>query len=790
MLPIRKTSAVLCTLMLCSSVEASFDDKQVAPGQSVTAQVAADNSNSIDRSYVTLRADEACLLRNRHIETVILANRPVFDHNTAGDLQHLQFQNLPLNPTDQIYTSIYTLLAQADKGDLDAQELIATRYFSALVHEIPVPGINWQAWTSAKLNTRSNVVLGFLSSRVKKENQPAYGAAIERHILKRVYQRDPFALYIYARSLEQGYLNFSDETLPVVFYMMSAQQGCVQSIYHLGNLALDGKGLVCDPALAISCYLQAAHLGFLPAVLTLRQQVRNGFLGAGLDEFRIHDISCNLLRQAAKARYPYAMFLWGLQLIRERDSAFPGPARGIGEHAYQVRTKKIFSLLECAASQGLLKAQVMVGGIQRRGDIDQPNTPAALEWYLKAAKQGCLKSKYWYGSTVLTQNQLNFTDEQRNLAVEYLKQVALSGNKEAQYEMALLLRDGFLGDNHSTLTINKAEALRWMLESGRQRFWPFLQLVFRHGHRRIDSILKFAGTGEFRPIEAKELAIYQPPAESAFIRLCTELDGLVLSVRTPGSDQGIPNLLEPACLALNDYSMRLCKVWPAIVKAPIMVTNFALLDKTHINFEQQTDPHFLHVYRLDRINYLTLGVEGVSQAKLIEKLLNPVGICNWTDVDNNIAKNVACKAMFVSNSESDPQELLRILSVGSGRILECEPNALHTIVTLGDARSCVYKVLDVLSNAKKQVQYSIGYYNDAGAFGSITMDEIHAAQAPLINARTYLDGLTNRFERILILLNATEGEFNAQIAKPRLRNASAEQMQQFMLIKEALAYKY
>lgn len=145
----------------------------------------------------------------------------------------------------------------------------------------------------------------------------------------------------------------------------------------------------------------------------------------GLLKKRDEEKSISLLRQAAEAKHPYALFELGLYLHQK--------AKGPDDF------EEAFGFLLAAAEMQVPVAQLQVGLCYRSGQGVEPDDAQAIKWYQLAAIQGNANAQYNLGCAYQRGRGVKQDDSK---AVGLFTAAAKQGLREAQYNLGVCYRDG------------------------------------------------------------------------------------------------------------------------------------------------------------------------------------------------------------------------------------------------------------------------------------------------------------------------------------------------------------
>jgi len=188
------------------------------------------------------------------------------------------------------------------------------------------------------------------------------------------------------------------------------------SSWLIGLCHEHGVGFEVDREKAVQRYEEAAHRGFLPALLSLSELLRD--LG---DVARAQ----TLLESAAEARHPAAMCRLAIAHLHrqlERSSAETGMA-----------------WLRRAAEAGSAIAQINLGACYADGDLVEEDPRQAVLWYRRAAERGhrgakCLLGMCYEDGTGVALNPV--------AAASLYEEAALDGDLEAHLLLGNCLENG------------------------------------------------------------------------------------------------------------------------------------------------------------------------------------------------------------------------------------------------------------------------------------------------------------------------------------------------------------
>jgi TPR repeat protein len=165
----------------------------------------------------------------------------------------------------------------------------------------------------------------------------------------------------------------------------AARYGLVEAQTALGQILLDGRGIVQNRVAAAEWFKVAAGAGYAPAINMLGRCCELGW-GVPVDLPRAADC----YRRAADAGLDWGQYNYANLLLRGR-----GVARD---------RKQALALYRLAAAQGHAKSTNMVGRFIEEGWETPANPAASVEWYRRAAAAGDFRAQYnlasvlaWHG---------------------------------------------------------------------------------------------------------------------------------------------------------------------------------------------------------------------------------------------------------------------------------------------------------------------------------------------------------------------------------------------------------
>jgi TPR repeat protein len=189
---------------------------------------------------------------------------------------------------------------------------------------------------------------------------------------------------------------------PAQAILAGARAGVVEAQALLGQILLDGQGIVQDPALALRWFAIAAERGHLMARNMLGRCHEHGW-GCPADP----SLAAVHYRQAAEAGLDWAMYNYANLL---------GTGRGIGLNPSAAR-----DWYQRAAQVGHAKSMNLLGNYLEQGLGGPADIAQAHDWYRRSAEAGDFRGQFSHAAVLADHHQVE-------MAVEWLRKALLAGN--------------------------------------------------------------------------------------------------------------------------------------------------------------------------------------------------------------------------------------------------------------------------------------------------------------------------------------------------------------------------
>ncbi len=219
-----------------------------------------------------------------------------------------------------------------------------------------------------------------------------------------------------------------------------ARAGDTESANALGNLYLNGDGVIRNTALAAGWFRRAAENGHAEAAYNLGNAYR---LGLGTPEDL--DVAIEWYERAANGGSSIAAFTLG-NIYRLGD----GVIRDYRQAIYW---------LKMAAGNGYAPAEHNLGRLYQEGIVVSRDITTAQDWYNRAASRGYAPARY-----DLARLMLDGDTKQRTVGIAYLIDAAESGYAPAQRRLASAYFNG------RGVPVDPVIAYQWI--SLAERSWP------------------------------------------------------------------------------------------------------------------------------------------------------------------------------------------------------------------------------------------------------------------------------------------------------------------------------
>lgn len=185
-------------------------------------------------------------------------------------------------------------------------------------------------------------------------------------------------------------INFSagDPNHVASLMLVAAKKGDSVAQAKLGQMLLDGHGILQDASLAIRWFYISSQSGCLQAINMLGRCYENGW-------------GCKVNYQKAAYYYQLAAekeFSWGLYNLANLLTKGYGVAKDL---------QQAFNFYLQAACQGHAKSMNLVGRFYEEGWLFSPNLDKAIDWYRRSACAGDFRGQCSYASILTAQGHID-----------------------------------------------------------------------------------------------------------------------------------------------------------------------------------------------------------------------------------------------------------------------------------------------------------------------------------------------------------------------------------------------
>lgn len=213
-----------------------------------------------------------------------------------------------------------------------------------------------------------------------------------------------------AQRYEKGYDVSKNMNIAILWYAKAAKGGNALAQYRLGELYVPQ-----DAKKSFEWYLKAAEQGIADA----QYQVALAY-GSGKGVTKDEKVALKWLEKAGN---------------NNQIDAIKNMCTYLHEQYGENPNSMCVTWYEKGAAVGFASAQVWLGDCYRLGNGRTESVRTALSWYEKAAEQGAKQGIYWAG-------MLGLNQKPNTKAVQWLTEVAVEGNTEAQYVLGKAYYEG------------------------------------------------------------------------------------------------------------------------------------------------------------------------------------------------------------------------------------------------------------------------------------------------------------------------------------------------------------
>lgn len=340
----------------------------------------------------------------------------------------------------KLSTRIKREIAQAEKGNVDAQYTLGVRYLKGdKLKKNPKKAVKWVRKAAEQDHAGAQYQLGVMyrdGVGVPKSESEAIKwlrLATSWGIAKA--QRDLDSL------LRKQLLASEDE------FTANPELSNPDAQYTLGVMYIDGKGVEKDPSTAAQWFLKAARQNHTEAQLRLGEMYRDGKgVKADRKEAKIW------LAKAADAGLNKASKIL-------KDILAAEDQRILGKEVETLRNSPIYPYL-LSARKGDTQAKYQVGLMYIDGEDAPKDVTEGVRWLQSAAIGDHALAQLKLGEIYL--NGVERIEKDYMIAHKWLKKAAVSGEPDAQYHLGNIYRKG-LGVKKSN-----AEAVKWFRLAAKQ----------------------------------------------------------------------------------------------------------------------------------------------------------------------------------------------------------------------------------------------------------------------------------------------------------------------------------